>query len=367
MNITFMIGNGFDRNLGLKTKYSDFIKWYKETPATTETLKGFRKHINDNEELWSAAEEELGRYTARFNVGAGAAFYECHKDICEHLAGYLKDEQGKFESQVIINEIENTFSQLKALTSPFHTQEKEKLDAIFSSHKADNVVFNFITYNYTDTLDQCLEIVRKKQGLLGSHRYGSTTHNHAVGTIHHVHGTVNAQMVFGVNDKSQIAKPEIFECEYGDLYEELLIKQQANQGYQEHTDAKAKKLLDDSNILYIYGMSIGATDKLWWERVCAWLAGNPNRHVIFFCYDMPGEGVIDTDRKIAERKARRTITKYSKLDDQKKQAIESQIHVTNANLFQGLTDIAKNAAEEYLDASKAIREKGLEAIAATIA
>ena len=33
MNITFMIGNGFDRNLGLKTKYSDFIAWYKETPV----------------------------------------------------------------------------------------------------------------------------------------------------------------------------------------------------------------------------------------------------------------------------------------------------------------------------------------------
>ena len=64
MNITFMIGNGFDRNLGLKTTYSDFIQWYKETPAKTETLKEFREYINDNEELWSAAEEELGRYTA---------------------------------------------------------------------------------------------------------------------------------------------------------------------------------------------------------------------------------------------------------------------------------------------------------------
>ena len=94
MNITFMIGNGFDRNLGLKTTYSDFIKWYKETPAKTETLKEFREYINDNEELWSAAEEEL-------------AFYECHKDICEHLAEYLKGQQSRVEYQAIINEIEN--------------------------------------------------------------------------------------------------------------------------------------------------------------------------------------------------------------------------------------------------------------------
>ena len=113
-------------------------------------------------------------------------------------------------------------------------------------------------------------------------------------------------------------------------------------------------------------MSIGATDKLWWERVCDWLAGRSDRHVIFHCYDMPPEGVVDTDRKIAERKARRKITHYSQLDDQKKRAIESRIHVTDANLFQGLTDIAKDAAEEYLAASKEIREKGTEEIAAAI-
>ena len=364
MNITFMIGNGFDRNLGLKTTYSDFIKWYKKTPAKTDTLKDFREYINQNEELWSAAEEELGRYTAQFEVGAGAAFYECHKDICEHLAEYLKGQQGRVEYQAIFKEIEDAFSQLKALTSPFHTQEKAVLDEIYTKHKSENVVFSFITYNYTDTLDQCLELVKKKQGLLGSHRYNNNIHNHAVGSIHHVHGTVNAQMVFGVNDKSQIAKPEIFECEYGDLYEELLIKQQANQGYQENADAKAKKLLDESHILYIYGMSIGATDKLWWERVCTWLAGNSDRHIIFFSYEMPAAGVIETDRKIEERKARRKITQYSQLDEQKKLAIESRIHVTNVNLFQGLADIAKNAAEEYLALSKGIREKGMEAIPA---
>lgn len=218
---------------------------------------------------------------------------------------------------MLVNEIEKALSQLNALTLPFHTEEKAVLDAIYSNRKSENVVFNFITYNYTDTLDQCLELVQKKQGILGAHKYGNTVHNHAVGTIHHVHGTVNAQMVFGVNDKSQIAKPDSFNCENGDLYEELLIKQQANQGYQENADAKAKKLLQDSHILYIYGMSIGATDKLWWERVCAWLAAYPDRHVILFCYDMPEEGIIDTDRKIAGRKARHTITQYAQLDDQK--------------------------------------------------
>ena len=32
MNVTFFIGNGFDINIGLKTKYSDFYPYFKKMP-----------------------------------------------------------------------------------------------------------------------------------------------------------------------------------------------------------------------------------------------------------------------------------------------------------------------------------------------
>ena len=34
----------------------------------------------------------------------------------------------------------------------------------------------------------------------------------------------DGEIVFGVNDDMQIAKPEIFECANGDIYKNLLIK-----------------------------------------------------------------------------------------------------------------------------------------------
>ena len=63
--------------------------------------------------------------------------------------------------------------------------------------------------------------------MLGSHRSGSTIYNHRIGEVQHVHGTLESQMVFGVNDESQIAKPDIFECDFGDIYEASFIKKQA--------------------------------------------------------------------------------------------------------------------------------------------
>lgn len=131
---------------------------------------------------------------------------------------------------------------MNSIIASFPTQERSVLDKVYQNHRSENITFSFIVFNYTDTLDRCISIVRKKQDVLGKHAYGHNTFQHTVGDICHVHGTVDTQMVFGVNDKSQIAKPGIFDCEYGDLYEDLLIKRQANQGYQENTDAKAKQI-----------------------------------------------------------------------------------------------------------------------------
>ena len=90
-----MIGNGFDRNLGLATSYANFVEHYKHIEGSTENLKEFRKHIEDNEELWSSAELALGLYTDELEAGKASDFSECHMDICEELAAYLKGQQLK--------------------------------------------------------------------------------------------------------------------------------------------------------------------------------------------------------------------------------------------------------------------------------
>jgi len=44
MNIVFIIGNGFDLNLGLKTKYTDVYKDYcKTSTSDSELIRRFKK------------------------------------------------------------------------------------------------------------------------------------------------------------------------------------------------------------------------------------------------------------------------------------------------------------------------------------
>ncbi len=345
MNVTFLIGNGFDRNLGLSTTYAKFVKEYKTLNPPTKIIKEFRNYIKGNEELWSSAEVALGQYTAQLESGRGAAFSECHTDICEELAKYLKKQQKRIDYDISPEKAQNALASLNNIVQPFPTQEASTLHAVFDKHKNENTVFNFINFNYTNTLDNLLKIAKKNPDILGSHQYLNKRLKHTLGNICSVHGTVEGEMVFGVNDESQIANNSVFECEDGDLYKKLLIKQQANATYLENTDEKALKILNNSHLIYIYGMSIGETDKLWWNRICTWLNGSSDRHVILNKFSMPEKGVLPAKYQIAERMARRKITQYCDLNEISKQNIEARIHVTNHNIFADIDSIAMSEEE----------------------
>lgn len=341
MNITFLIGNGFDRNLGLDTTYADFINAYKATKSGSKILEKFRNHIKDNEKLWRNAEIALGKYTSEFEVGDGMSFSECHQDICEHLVEFLKNEEKRF----LCNEcIDNIFSAFKGIVepyAPFPTLEKATINSVFNKLVDGRRIFNFICYNYTSTLDQILDIVKQNESkILGQHQSRGITYPHSLGRVCHVHGTLDKEIVFAVNDETQIVNPEIFDFEDGEICKNLLIKQNANALYQENTDAKANQILQESNIIYIYGMSLGETDALWWKRVCAWLAQNSEHHVIIQNYEMLHKGVYQLPYLLAEKRRKMQLLSYSELDDATKQALYKRIHVTGANIFSELHNVA---------------------------
>lgn len=45
MNITYLIGNGFDLNLGLKTRYRDFYDYYVKQPSNDDLIKKFKNDL----------------------------------------------------------------------------------------------------------------------------------------------------------------------------------------------------------------------------------------------------------------------------------------------------------------------------------
>ena len=345
MHVTFLIGNGFDRNLGLDTTYSDFVNVYKTLTSKSENINAFRIYIKENEELWSKAEEALGQYTQQLEKGQGQVFSECQGDFCANLAQYLKEQEKRIDYVGSREAIQKAFQTFRNLTEPFSSTERIKINGIYQKHLGESIQFDFINYNYTHTLDRCIEIVEKTPGLLGSHTYNGVNYKHLVGKVCHVHGTVDGQMVFGVNDDSQIAKVEVFEENDGDLSKEFLIKKSANETYGENTDEKATAILNTSNIIYVYGMALGITDKLWWERICIWLTKDETHRLILHQYEMPSADVIPFRQKQFERMTKRKFCELGELPKEKLSSVENRIHVTPYNIFEPIKNIAASLVE----------------------
>ena len=81
MIITFLVGNGFDVNLGLKTRYCDFYKYYVNTDSSNKPLaiERFKREIDnfikkernktDNDFIdWRDLEIALGKWTANLSA-----------------------------------------------------------------------------------------------------------------------------------------------------------------------------------------------------------------------------------------------------------------------------------------------------------
>lgn len=339
MNITFLIGNGFDVNLGLKTKYKEFIEIYKDIPNKNLTVHEFKKQIDSNKELWVDAELAFGQCTINFR-GPSAAMnvLACHEDFCIELAKYLRNEEIKLD--VVYDEElikKATSVGLRDIKKGFRIEEAENIQNFINGFSS-GLVYNFITYNYTRTLDKCLDCTKRDVKALGN----NGNNPNRIGDIVHIHGTTEDDMIFGLNDETQIVNMEIFKDAEPEILSQI-VKVKANKMYRRKMDEKANNLLSGSHIIYIYGMSLGETDKLWWERICNLLIKRTTVRVIVYSYETKQfeSRLLGAKYAIAERKIKEKLLSYLKLTEEQKQSIMPRIHVTTQDIFSGLSNIVK--------------------------
>ena len=256
MNITFLIGNGFDLNLGLETTYGSFIKHYQTVGVDfMSPLYYFKERINMEEKRWSNAELAFGQDTSNFK-GKNAAydFCDCHDDFCEELAKYLKSKQEKvLKSHKLSTIVKSFYASLsnyqKGLSEVQTTALSSDVNEISGGYN-----YSFIVFNYTEIIDAFYEKLLKENLSLGKRIYKNNSYTNSIKDIIHVHGTVNQNMILGVNDVSQISEPQIFDNQPAELFDSL-IKVNTNKMNEALTDEKTLKILNASDLIYIWNVN----------------------------------------------------------------------------------------------------------------
>lgn len=348
MNITFLIGNGFDLNLGLETKYEQFIKYYQNqshdkedlSDHQKETLTYFKNSIKSDEALWSNAEIAVGQSTKKFKEDGKDAedFSNCHEHFCVNLAEYLKQQEDRIRFKNYKEKLNKAFvNALKNYTAFFKETEMAGISKARNTF-GGGYVYDFINFNYTSTLKSCITAVDKDS--LEKRIHSGTTYQNKLGKLINVHGTLDEDMVFGVHDVNQIADPSLFEG-YGDEYIGQIIKSKTNDINKHDTYNKAYEIIKNSDLIYIYGMATGETDKLWWSRICLHMYNNPNVHLIIHKFEAPKGNIVNRKLATFERQTREKFVEFSNLDKDKKAAIVNRIHIDGSNIFDGLYDLVK--------------------------
>ncbi|MBD5440256.1 MAG: hypothetical protein HDR33_04460 [Treponema sp.] len=338
MKITFLIGNGFDLNLGLDTTYNSFLKHYlKDTANDSDVIKEFKSKIQQDLDCWACAELAFGKITSHFQNTSEEVqnFSNCHIDFCEHLAEYFRFQEKRIDYKKNKDLIEKAFcTSLSKCDLGLREEQRNNLKNLVTS-QGSNIEFNFINFNYTNTLDNFVKLIDNTESMKLITFQKMSFYN-TIGKIYHVHGTTEKDMVFGVNDESQITNLKLFEGQQ-EVFKNQLIKRETNKMYEERIDEKVFDVLKNSHLIYIFGMSIGKTDADWWNNISRLLAKNFTLHVIIQAMDVPKNELIRVKFVQFENSIRSRFVNFLGLGNEAKDSIKTRIHVVGENIFDGFT------------------------------
>lgn len=335
MNITFLIGNGFDLSLGLKTRYTDFYKFYKEKSTADANINKLKIDIDGNSETWADAELALGQYTQNFSQNTISYFNNCYDDFSINLSKYLKSEEDKIANITnntnCSNEIKNGISRL-VIEFP-NLLRKGQADIVNNliNHTPEMCHYEFLNFNYTNCFDKCLATLGASSQTISYHTCNNTRYGNSIDNLIHIHGTTTEDMIFGVNDESQIANKDLLKDR---LLRQSLIKPVANEASKQERDKQGTNMINESRIVCVFGMSLGKTDTIWWNRIGKWLQSNNMNQLIIMDYCPNYQPILLKNFIREEEKIQNLFLDYTDFDDSVKENLMKRIHIIiNEHLF----------------------------------
>lgn len=278
MNVLFLLGNGFDLQLGLNTRYKDFYGYYKDLPSSNELIASMKRSINNyldekkNKDLkevnWEDLELALGQYTKE--IHSYEELKTIYLDVNKELKNYLLKQQNQFDrTDKVLEKLRMDFSQPE---NYLNTNDRRRYwDLIDGS----NGLFIY-TLNYTN----CAEVIFDKHPAPSNSRKGSTN----LSPIQHIHGDLEMlNVLMGVNDESQIANQELVK---DNRVKRMLIKPSTNNMLDNQRSRNLISTIKNMKVIVIYGASLGDSDKMWRDE----LAERLKSETCFFLINVYQEG-----------------------------------------------------------------------------
>lgn len=271
MNIVYLIGNGFDVKFNLKTKYSDFYKHaYTIKDSDPDEVKLLKQEIMTDIDSWADLEQALGRFTV--NLKSLSAFETVFDDIRLNLASYISKQDKSFSASA--QELSTFIEHLSRPVIFLTNKEVAEIGSFYKKINSSETSISIINFNYTTTIEKILNNNKQDIRVKNSINRAITIKN-----VIHIHGLTDSRFTLGVDRIEQIDNVSFQKNE--DVIE-AMVKPMYNSIGGHLEDDDCKNLINNANIICIYGMSLGDTDKTWWELIGERLLKTDTKLVLFW-------------------------------------------------------------------------------------
>lgn len=338
MNVTFMIGNGFDLRIGMKTRFVDMYEEYVTSDSATDNIRHFKAVLKadaPNYTTWGDFEMAMAWRIKDFETEED--FIECLRDFKQHMKAHLQHEQYSFENALHINQV--VFKKcsdeiMRSLAEFYRELTPNVVNEIDRLREGSSLSYRFVSFNYTSVFDYLLP------------KY--------YGEVIHIHGTLDEGASVGIDNIEQIAEPPFTITK---KFKRAFIKTFFNESYNKKRLQKAEQIIEDSDIICVYGMSLGQSDFSWITKLKNWLLADERHHLIYFVYDEQEFDKFNWDA-IMDEEEDRIATLLGKICDNQNDMnnIFNQIHIPVCYDIFGVKDILKNAENEVAQRNRIQQE-----------
>ena len=238
-----------------------------------------------------------------------------YNDLIKNLQVYIQSEEEKYSYDADPNIVR------KDLISPENYLRHMDSQFIISNWKKanENWRVRIISFNYTKSLEKLIAFNNERiviETANGHQRY--------IDAVEHIHGFADDRMILGVNDSKQIKNQNLRD------YKRIIrrfIKPECNKTYGLNHEDKCTSWINGAQIICLYGLSLGETDKIWWNKIAKRLVSSSVILIIFF-FDNNFQEIAGPDYEDKADDIRDLFLSRTQLTDSEKQNIYSKIYIS---------------------------------------
>lgn len=294
MNITYLIGNGFDLHLGMKTSPRDFLQNFIEenkNSANRAASELARTIQSEGIETWADFEMQLGKHSSHF-INTESSINEYLEQV-EALEVGLHQWLSKEDEKVTDDFLKGIAPKL--FSSFANVEQILKNDGVrVQAHATGGDTLSFLCFNYTSAFSRAWRFAAAGAPLAARGRLFGLRPPVSP------HGTLDTFLVCGVDGKDQISNVDYQDNE--DVTASI-VKTDMQRSDSFDFDLDSFNIISGSDIVCVFGMSLGRSDRRWWSHIASSLniPTSPLSQLVVFWHGLNGVNLSTPPSRHRER------------------------------------------------------------------